>query len=433
MTKKIVVRDASELAEALDSGAEVVIVEGRIKGSPSVTLPAGVTLLGGENGELVFGGKGVRVTSDNLIRDLKITTIPYEVAIYNDNEVADAGTIRLENVETVGQVLLLAENKTMRMRVEADGVFVREADVRGRVEQPHGYGVDVLQGGFTLWNRQENTDSEFTATLKNISAGTEATPVRGSGIFVGGHADREGRATGGLFTADLIETGDVVTDGGIEPGTGDKITAGVFVSSAAKVDRVVNVGSTTTHGQNDMVLDNWGFVDTWISEGQVISTGPSGVGFVNFGDLNTLEVHSPIITTGGGARGFNLYDGSLKTAKFKSIRTSGDGSIGIQVSKPLPYLEVSEDVATSGGKGMSLVRGVQVELKAVALSVKQGGVIDELKIGGTLRTEGDEVVTFEVTEGSEVKKLDIAGGIEANGKGSQRFDIKGSAPKLGDD
>ena len=123
----------------------------------------------------------------------------------------------------------------------------------------------------------------------------------------------------------------------------------------------------------------------------------------------------------------------LKTAKFKSIRTSGDGSIGIQVSKPLPYLEVSEDVATSGGKGMSLVRGVQVELKAVALSVKQGGVIDELKIGGALRTEGDEVVTFEVTEGSEVKKLDIAGGVEANGKGSQRFDIKGSAPKLGND
>jgi hypothetical protein len=131
----------------------------------------------------------------------------------------------------------------------------------------------------------------------------------------------------------------------------------------------VNVGNTTTHGQNDMVLDNWGFVDTWISEGQVVSTGPSGVGFVNFGDLNVLEVHAPIITTGGGARGFNLYDGSLNAAKFKSIRTGGDGSIGIQVSKPLPYLEVSEDVATSGG-------------------------------------------------------------IEANGKDSQRFDIKGKAPEL---
>lgn len=426
----VIVKDVQELAAAIKDEAQTIVVEGRIEGSPPIRLPEGTSLVGGDGGELVFGGKGVRVSKDNSIRNIRVTTAAYEVAINNDTEVADAGTIHLENVETVGQILLLAEDEKMRICVETDGVHVLEADVRGRFEQPHGYGVDVLQGGLTLWNRQMSKDSEFTATLKGVSVGTAEAPVRGSGVFVAGRADREGRAIGGLFTADLIETVNVETDGGIAPGTGDKISGGVFVVSAAEVDRVVNRGETTTHGQNDMVLDNWGYVHEWIAEGEVKSTGPSGVGFVNFGDIDLIDMRAPVVTTGGGARGFNLYDGSLKKAKFKSIRTSGDGSIGIQVSKLLPELEVAEDVATTGGEGMSLVRGVQMKLKAIALSVKEGGVIENLKIGGALRAEGNDAVTFEVTESGEIQKLSIAGGIQANGEGSERIRIEGKAPQV---
>ena len=39
----------------------------------------------------------------------------------------------------------------------------------------------------------------------------------------------------------------------------------------------------TTYGPNDMVLDNWGTVDRWISDDKVTSFGSSGIGFVNFG------------------------------------------------------------------------------------------------------------------------------------------------------
>ncbi len=424
-TTPVTVTDAHELADAIDSGATEIVVEGTISGSPSITLPPGVSLRGGE---LVFTAKGVRLTRDNTLRDVTITTIPYEVAVYNDTSVPNAGTLTFENVTTVGQVLILADGDTMHARVEARGLTVREADVRGRVEQPHGYGVDVLQGGVTLWNRQEDPSATFTATMRDVSVGTEETPVRGSGLFVAGYGDREGKGAGGTFTADLIHTGQIITDGGIAPNTPDKITGGVFVVSGATVDKVENAGPVTTHGQNDMVLDNWGYVKEWTARAQITSTGPSGIGFVNFGDLDKLEVQAPILTTGPGARGFNLYDGSLREASFHSIKTAGDGSIGIQVSRPLGKLRVLHDVETTGGQGTSLVKGVQMTLRAIALSIKSGGVIDSVTIDGSLRTHGDDVVTFEVEKGGTIHELVLGGAIEALGDGSTQSSIEGDVP-----
>lgn len=421
MTK---VTNAEELQQAVKDGATDIVVEGTISGAPSIILPQGATLSGGT---LEFKGKGVGLTKDNTLRDLTITTLPHEVAVYNDVTVADAGTMTLENLTTVGQVYLVAEGELMKIHVQADGVHVKEADLRGRVEQPHGYNVDVLQGGLTLWNRQPDEASSFTATLKGIKIGTEATPVRGSGVFLAGRGDREGKPAGGAFMADLVETGDVFTDGGIVLGTPDKITGGVFVVSNAVVKRVENNGKTTTHGPNDMVLDLWGEVGEWVVNDSVTSTGPSGIGFVNFGTMGTLEVNAPIVTSGSGARGFNLYDGSIQQATFESITTHGDGAIGIQVSKPMGPLTVRGDVRTTGGEGMSLVKGVQTKLKATAVSLKEGADVKALEIAGTMRTEGDDVVTFEVLDGATVHELKV-GEIEAVGERSERLDVSGDVP-----
>jgi hypothetical protein len=171
-------------------------------------------------------------------------------------------------------------------------------------------------------------------------------------------------------------------------------------------------------------------VKEWVSTAEVRSTGPSGIGFVNFGEIDTIDLQAPVVTTGPGARGFNLYDGSLKSATFHSIRTTGDGSVGIQVSKPMGSLTVHHDVVTTGGEGTSLVKGVQVALKAVALSVKPGGDIRSVVIGGALRTEGPEVVTFEVADGGAIADLEIRGGVEATGAGSRPTDIQGHAPAV---
>ncbi len=422
------VTNAKELAEALDAGATEITVEGVVSGSPSITLPEGTTLRGGT---LAFKARGVRLTKDNTLECVTILTRPHEVAVEVATEGADAGTLTFRDVTTVGQVSLVAEGNLRRMRVEARHVHVREADVRGRTHQPHGYGVDVLQGGFTLWNRQPDADSEVTAMLDGISVGGETTPVRGSGVFVGGHGDREGRADGGRLRVDLLRTGEITTDGGILAGTPDKISAGVFVSSGAWVERVENAGRVTTHGPNDMVLDNWGDVEEWVARAQVTSTGPSGIGFVNFGDIGRLAVEKAVVTTGSGARGFNLYDGSLREAVFDTITTSGDGSIGIQVSRPMGTLRVRGDVETNGGEGMSLVKGVQMTLKAIALSVKDGGRIASVEVGGALRTRGDDVTTFEVTDGGVIEVLRL-GSVEALGERSTLTDCRGAVPSLDD-
>lgn len=419
------VRSASELADAIDAGVDVIEVDGTITGSPMVTLPPGTTLRGGT---LQFGAKGIRLTRDNTLDGVTVLTDDQEVAVLNDTSAAHLGTLTLRNVTTRGQVLILAADNVRGGHIEVEGLHVRSADVRGRSLRPHGFGVEALQGGVTVWNLQADPAVTISANLLDVSVGTRETPVRGSGIFVGGHGDWNGKGDGGALRVTALRTGEVHTDGGIAPGTPDLISGGVFVISGAEVTDVINQGPVTTYGQNDMVLDNWGTVRTWSATGPVTSHGPSGIGFVNFGDIDLLDIQAPIRTTGKGARGFNLYDGSLREARFASIETTGDGSVGIQVSRPLGTLHVAGDVTTTGGEGLSLVKGVQVVLQAVALSVKPGGTVERIDIGGRLATSGDRVTTLEVT--GKLKGLTVAGGIHATGQGSDGAHLGKEAPDV---
>jgi hypothetical protein len=351
-----------------------------------------------------------------------------EVAILNDTSVSDLGTLTLRNVRTAGQVLLLAEGAVRSGHLQVEGLTIARADVRGRVDRPRGFGVEALQGAFTLWNRQAGPKVVITAELFDISAGAPDALVHGSGVFVGGHGSWEGKGDGGTLRVSTLRTGTICTDGKIPAGTPDLISGGVFVISGAVVENVINAGPVTTHGQNDMVLDNWGEVRTWTAKEPVTSHGPSGIGFVNFGAIDRLDVQAPIQTFGTGARGFNVYDGSMRHASFASIATHGDGSVGAQVSKALPILEITGDLTTDGGEGQSLVKGVQISLKAIALSIKPGGKVGSVKIGGRVRTTGDNVVSVEV-EG-EVGKIEIAGGIVAEGKSSDGVHVRGDITGL---
>jgi len=416
------VTSAAALTHALASGAANIEVIGRLKGMPSVTLPPGTKLRGGE---LSFGAKGLRLTSDNTVQDTTITTSPHEVAIYNDTSVPDLGTLALANVTTTGQVYLAADNNVRAGRIEADGVHVTAADTRGRFHRPTGFGVEALQGAFTVWNRQADATVRLTARLERISAGSASSPVHGGGVFVGGHGDTAGKADGGTIDVELLSTVDVFSNGGIAPGTPDLISGGVFVISGANVAEVRNLGTTTTYGQNDMVLDNWGTVAAWNAHAAVTSWGPSGIGFVNFGDIGTLTVDAPVETYGLGARGFNVYDGSLREAVFDSITTHGDGSVGVQVSRELPALTIRGDLRTEGGTGESLVKGVLLPLSAIALSIKPGGRIGTASIGGNVRTEGAGVPAMEL-EG-ELDSITVGGKVTAAGDAS---DVVRAVPAL---
>jgi hypothetical protein len=391
---------------------------------PMLALQPGQTLTGGT---FHFGASGVQLGRDNTLSDTTIHTSETERAILNDTSVTDLGTLTLHNVRTTGQAALLIGGATRGGHVRVENLHIERADVRGRAVRPHAYGVDAMQGAFTLWNTHTE-DVVITAELLNLSAGSVESPVRGSGVFVGGQGKPDGKPEGGRVQVSLLTTGEIHAGGGIAENTPDLITGGVFVIYGAFVGHVENLGAVTTYGPNDMVLDNWGNVREWIARAPVVSRGTSGIGFVQFGEIGSLRVEAPIETFGKGARGFNLYAGSLQEAVFHSINTHADGAIGIQVSRDLPRLIVKGDVTTLGGESNSLVKGKVMKHKAYAVSVQPGGQIGELSIGGELRTEGQEVAVLQVQ--GKIDRLDVRGGIHALGEHSDAVMIEGGAVPL---
>jgi hypothetical protein len=161
-----VVTTAAELSAALQSGAKAIEVRGEVHGIPMVILGPGVRLRGGT---LVFGAKGVCLTSDNEIEGVTIRCPDHEVAVLNDTSVPDLGTLTLRDVKTTGQVLLLARDAVKAGEVRVAGLKVLSADVRGRVTRPRGFGVEAMQGAFTLWNLQP--DAKVTIAAARAVAG----------------------------------------------------------------------------------------------------------------------------------------------------------------------------------------------------------------------------------------------------------------------
>lgn len=67
-------------------------------------------------------------------------------------------------------------------------------------------------------------------------------------------------------------------------------------------------------------------------------------------------------------------------------------------------------------------------LKAIALSIKPGGSLDELHVGGSISTFGDDVVYVELAD--RVGSWDVRGGILAKGNRSDgvHYNGDGAAP-----
>lgn len=202
-------------------------------------------------------------------------------------DVADWGTLTLRSVTTVGQISLIAEDAVRAVHVVLEDVTVERADLRGRSERPHGFGVDVLQGGITVWNRQVDPETTITVAVDGVRIGTEQTFVRGCGLFLAGHGDEDGLGDGGRLTAERVVTGEIHTDGGIPEETPPLISGGVFVLS--------------------------------------------GIGFVNFADIDLLDVQALVTTHGSGARAFNVYDGVVKEARVGSVEAHGADARRVRV------------------------------------------------------------------------------------------------------
>lgn len=412
MSTNRLVTTTKELVDALrDVGSSVVRISGELSDVPLLSLPPGMSLQGDESAVLRFlpGTDGVQLSADNSVSALEIITDPDRRAVCNDPRQPSLGRIELSRLRLTGNLRLLATDQARGGHIDAHGIDIVAADARGFEERPSGFGVEVIPGVFTIWNRQADPANRLTADLTAISAGRAGAPVRGSGVFVAGTPG------GGQIMVRRLETGEIHNDGGIAPGTPDRISGSVFTVHGAWVDSVRNLGPVTTYGPNDMVLDNWGTVERWQADAKITSYGPSGIGFVNFGELGVLQINAAIETFGAGARGFNVYAGTVRDAEFERVVTRADGAVGIQISQPIGRIAVRRGVETHGGVGSSLVKGVVMQLPATALSIKPGGSAREITIEGGLVSYGVGIEPLELH--GHVEKFSVSGSLGSAGAG----------------
>ncbi len=412
------VTTATELTvAAVDAVAGDIVVATNLTGLSTFRLSPGKTLRGANSSvtlRFAAGQDGIQLSSDNQVENLELHTDVDRRALFNDTNVEHLGRLVLRHLRTRGVIQLLARDKVRSGHVEAEDVGIVAADARGYGDRPKGYGVEVIPGAFVLWNQQADRGVTITADLVGLTAGRAGAPVRGSGIFVSGAGD-----TGGRLLVRRLDTGAIYSDGGIAPGTADRISGGVFVVSGAFVDRVRNLGPVTTYGPNDMVLDNWGSVGYWTANENITSLRPSGIGFVNFGTVDVLHVKAIIETFGQGSRGFNVYTGTVHSAEFERIVTHADGAVGVQISQPVGEIMVRRGIETYGGTGDSLVKGVVVKLPAVALNIKPGGSARKISVAGGLITHGAGVNPLELH--GNVDSLQITEGVAPAGGGFDRI------------
>lgn len=415
----------NDLVSALNSGEKDIILTRSILCNYPLVLPEGVNISGQEQENGVFPllsfqhSDGIGISADNSVKNLNIDAPVNHKAVFNTTVKENLGTFTLENLLIKGQVSIITRVGVKNADIKINNVDIHSADTRHFLEQPQKYGVNVLQGALTIYNMNPKEESVLNVKVENLNIGRKNAPVSGSGVFISGFGDK-----GGSVKISKLQTNNVYTNGKIPLGVADYITGGVFVLFGARAEEVITEGETITYGVNDMVLDVWGSVDNWTSNGPVISYGPSGVGFVNFGTVKNFTVNAPLQTYGLGARGYNQYDGTVENITFKSIETFGDGSVGIQLSKPIGTLTVNENITTHGSTGSSLVKGIYIDLPAYALSIKDGGEAKKIHIKGDVITNGDEVITYIVEKGGKPGDLKIEGEIIANGKDSQKQKIE---------
>ena len=416
------VRTAADLVTAASESVDIR-VGADIELDSRLRLAPGTKLRGKGNPTLTFAhaGDGIELTKDNLVQGLRIVVNPSSRAIFNDYAMTSLGQITLQDLTTVGQIQIMGDKQVTSGRVNAQRVVVEAADTRDRKRLARSR-VSVLQGAIHVQNLQADPNSVIAVEFADVSAGSAEAPVRGSGVVVGGASD-----AGGRLNASLVSTGPIYIDGGLPEGTADKIAGGVFVLYGSFVKKVHNIGPVATFGVNNMVLDNWGVVESWVADSKLTSHGPSGIGFVNFGSLGCLQIKAPIETFGHGARGLNSYSGVLNEAVLDTITTHGDAAVGVAISRSVGRLIVRNGIRTNGSNGSSLVMGKIVSLPADGLSVLPGAEVDEIVIGGGIQTTGDNVVGYR-NEGGWIRAMSVSGtGIKTLGKDSDAIELSGGA------
>ena len=183
---RAVVATRDDLVHATqDAGVREIVVAQSVDDVPSLRLSPAQTLRGHDaNVTMTFrdGSDGLQVSRDNVVSGLSLRASPQCRAICNDTHVPTLGRVVLRDLTVVGRVHILARAQLREGHLEVHHLDIIAADAHAESERPHGYGVSVRQGAFTVWNMQADDQSLLTADLRGLSAGRLGRPVLGSGI-----------------------------------------------------------------------------------------------------------------------------------------------------------------------------------------------------------------------------------------------------------
>jgi len=148
------VTTTGELIAAIeDESIARVVISGRVVDVPTIRLSQGRSLCGAAEGATIAftpGADGIELSSDNSVHDLYLCASQEKRAIFNDTACTTLGRIELHGVTTIGPVQILARGQVRGGHVDVNGLDIIAADARAETERPHGYGVYVLHGAFTL-------------------------------------------------------------------------------------------------------------------------------------------------------------------------------------------------------------------------------------------------------------------------------------------
>lgn len=261
----MIITNFSELQNAIMIGEKTLVITCNITCLHSIILApdtkiSGKPLANGEIPTLFFNNSdGMGVTSNNDIVSLNIATASDSKAIYSAQVAADLGSFNFEHLQITGQFSFIARKGVLKANLVLNDIVIHAADARKYLEQPQKYGVNVLQGALTIYNYSSDSASLVTLHATNIAVGHKNMPVLGSGIFIAGAGD-----TGGRVHVHTLHTLAVYSTGNIPYGAPDFITAAVFIVNGTYAEKIIHDGEIITYGVNDMVLDAWGEVGSWI-------------------------------------------------------------------------------------------------------------------------------------------------------------------------
>jgi hypothetical protein len=408
------------VAASQDRTARYLILRNDLTNVPSIALLPFQSVSGefdGKKIEFAPGIDGFRLSKGNELKNLTIVASPDKRAIYQDPDAESLATQHLHRLNVTGQISFVIGSATKKGRIDASFVHIAQASTMHYADRPNRFGVDMVQGALTIWNRSEET-VEIEVDIAHYTCGSEAEPVNASGLVIAGAPDEQA----GSVKVNFLSTGAIYTKGEIAKGVADLVGAGISVGYNVLVRHINIYGHIVCLGGNEMGIYNWGTIERGSMTDRIETRGSNGCGFINAGIVNRFDFIADIETFGVGARGFYMFDGTIKDIHFNKITTHGDAACGVQFDRYIDVMSFSKGIETFGNAINVLFADTVVKASADAVSLKQGATVRLLKVTGDLVSHGEDVHT--ISDEAAIEKLLVSGRVVATGAKSVALKVK---------